>query len=211
MNKTSVLTVLTSVVLAGICGCGEKKGPATTGFLSDYSKLKAASDDSYRYLDKPAVANYKAYIVDPVQTHFVEGTNAIKEKSEGKITDKELTDLTNYFHSALIKAITDSGRQVVYQAGPGVARIRVALTDLKETGALNVLPQASLLGVGAGEVAMEAEVVDSVTGKQLAAVVETGKGGRIPFSNLGEWGTAKGIFDGWAKRLKERLDEAGGQ
>ena len=49
MNKTSVLMVVTSVVLAGICGCGEKKGPETTGFLSDYSKLQAASDSSFRY------------------------------------------------------------------------------------------------------------------------------------------------------------------
>ena len=122
-----------------------------------------------------------------------------------------MTDLTNYFHDAIVKAITDSGARLFTRPGPGVARIRVALTDLKETGALNVLPQASLLGVGVGGAAMEAEFVDSVTGKQIAAVVESQKGGRVPFTNLGDWGTAKGIMDGWAKRLKERLDEAGAQ
>jgi len=40
-----------------------------------------------------------------------------------------------------------------------------------------------------------------------AAVVELQKDSRIPFSNLGGWGTAKGIMNGWAKRLKERLKD----
>jgi len=138
--------------------------------------------------------------------HFFTGASAIEAKSEGKITEQELKDLTNYFHSAIVKAISDSGRKVVHRAGPGVARIRVALTDIKETGTLNVLPQASLLGAGIGGAAMEAEVVDSVTGKQVGAVVESRKGGRVPFSNLGDWGTAKGVMDDWAKRLQKRLE-----
>jgi hypothetical protein len=210
MNRTSVLIVLMSVVLAGICGCGQKT-PATTGFLSDYSNLKSVSDDSFRYLDKAAFSKCNAFIVDPVTVHFKEGSEAIKAKSEGKVTEKDLMDLTNYFHDALVKSISEAGYTVAYQPGPGVARIRAAITDLKETSALNMLPQASLLGVGVGGMAMEAEFVDSQTGKQIAAVVETQKGGRIPFSNLGEWGTAKGIMDGWAKRLKERLDEGKGK
>jgi hypothetical protein len=74
-----------------------------------------------------------------------------------------------------------------------------------------VLPQASLLGVGVGGAAMEAEIVDAVTGKQVAAVVESKQGSRVPFSNLGEWGTAKGVMDSWAKRFKERLEEAKGK
>jgi hypothetical protein len=206
MNRTFVLMVLTSVVLAGICGCGPK-GPETTGFLSDYSKLQAQSDTSYRYIDKSVLGSYKSFIVEPVQVHFKEGGKAIKAKSEGKVSEQELMDLANYFHADIVKAITDAGYQVEYKPGLGVARVRVAITDLEETSALNMLPQASLMGVGVGSAAMEAEFVDSQTGKQIAAVVESQQGGRIPFSNLGEWGTAKGVMDGWAKRLKERLEE----
>jgi len=210
MNKTSVLMVVTSVVLAGMCGCGSK-GPATTGFLSDYSQLKAESDSSYRYLDKAVFGSYRGFIVDPVTTHFKEGAKAIEMKSEGKLTEQNMADLTNYFHDVIVKAITDAGCQVEYKPGLGIARVRVAITDIQETGALNALPQASLLGVGVGGAAMEAEFVDSQTGKQIAAVVESQKGSRVPFSNLGEWGTAKGVMDGWAKRLKERLDEGKGK
>jgi hypothetical protein len=210
MNRTSVLIVMAAIFLAGICGCSEK-GATTTGFLSDYSKIKAVSDDSYRYLDKTAIAKYTAFIVDPVAVHFKEGAKAIEKKSEGKMTEQNMADLTNYFHDVIVKAITDAGCSVTYQPGSGVARIRVAITDIEETSALNALPQASLLGVGVGSASMEAEFVDSQTGKQIAAVVEMQKGGRIPFSNLGEFGTAKGVMDGWAKRLKERLEEAKGK
>ncbi len=203
--------VMTNVVLAAVIGifvfsgCGGVE-QSRTGFLSDYSRLEEVSNESYRYVDEQAVDKYSAFIVDEVKVHFFTGASAVKAKSEGKITTQDLKDLTNYFHSAIVKAISDSGRKVVYQAGPGVARIRVALTDIKETSALNVLPQASLLGAGIGGAAMEAEVIDSVTGKQIGAVVEARKGSRVPFSNLGDWGTAKGVMDHWANRLKERLE-----
>ena len=205
MNRTCVSMVVVSCIIAVVCGCGGVN-QNRTGFLSDYSKLRAASDESYRYVDEQAVDKYSGFIVDKVEVHFFAGASAIKEKSEGKITEQELKDLTNYFHSAIVKAISDSGRKVVHQAGPGVARIRVALTDIEETSALNVLPQVSLLGAGVGGAAMEAEVVDSVSGKQIGAVVESRKGSRVPFTNLGDWGTAKGIMDHWANRVKEKLD-----
>jgi len=210
MNKTSVLMVVASVVLAGMCGCGPK-GPTETGFLSDYSQLKAESDSSYRYLDKAVFGSYRGFIVDPVTVHFKEGAKAIEMKSEGKLTEQNMADLTNYFHDVIVKAITEAGCQVEYKPGLGIARVRVAISDIQETSAMNALPQASLLGVGVGGAAMEAEFVDSQTGKQIAAVVESQKGGRMPFSNLGEWGTAKGVMDGWAKRLKERLEEGKGK
>lgn len=203
--------VMTNVVLAAVIGifafsgCGSVE-QSRTGFLSDYSRLREVSNENYRYVDERAVDKYSSFIVDEVKVHFFTGASAVKAKSEGKVTAQDLKDLTNYFHSAIVKAISDSGRKVVYQAGPGVARIRVALTDIKETSALNVLPQASLLGAGIGGAAMEAEVIDSVTGKQIGAVVEARKGSRVPFSNLGDWGTAKGVMDHWANRLKERLE-----
>jgi hypothetical protein len=208
MKTENVMRNVTLVAVIGIfafSGCGGGAKQSRSGFLSDYSMLKAVSDESYRYVDKPSLSKYSSFIVDKVQVHFFKGASAIEAKSEGKISEKDLEDLTNYFHSVIVRAINDSGRKVVYKAGPGVARLRVALTDIKETGALNVLPQASLLGAGVGGAAMEVELVDSVTGKQIGAVLESRKGSRVPFSNLGDWGTAKGVMDHWANRLKEKL------
>ena len=72
---------------------------------------------------------------------------------------------------------------------------------------LNISPYASLLQFGVGNVTMEVEIIDAGTGEQIGAVVETQKGSRIPFTNLGKWTTARKIMDGWGKRLKERLEE----
>jgi hypothetical protein len=51
-------------------------------------------------------------------------------------------------------------------------------------------------------------VVDSMTGQQVGAVVESAKGGRIPFTNLGDWTAAKSVMDGWAERFQKRLEGA---
>jgi len=86
----------------------------------------------------------------------------------------------------------------------------VAITDLEKTNVvLAAVPQARMLtGAGVGGAAMEAEIVDSMTGKQIAAVVETKAGSRVPFTGLSDWGGAKSAMDEWAKRLRERLDES---
>lgn len=209
MKKTIPMMVAAAVILLNVCGCGSEA--AKTGFLSDYSKLKAESDSSYRYLDKTSASKYTSFMIDPVSVHFKQGAKAIEKKSKGKLTEQDMKDLSNYFHAAILAAVSESGAKIAYQPGPGVARIRVAITDIEETSAINVLPQASLLGVGVGGAAMETEVIDSVDGTQIAAVVESQKGSRVPFSNLGDWGTAKGIIDGWAKRLRQRIEELHGK
>jgi hypothetical protein len=213
MNRTSALIFMTVVILAGISGCGGPKDPVTTGFLSDYSKLQRVSDTSCRYVDKTAFGRYTAFIVDPVAVHFQLGTKAIEKKSEGKLTEQDMTDLTNYFHDAIVKAITDAGYSVTYQPRYNVARIRVAITDLEETNVLlAAVPTTRMaIGTGVGGAAMEAEFVNSMTGNQIGAVVESKAGSRIPFTGLSDWGGAKSAMDEWAKRLKERLEEAKGK
>ena len=210
MNRTNIVMVVTSVVLAAIGGCGGSETPVATGFLSDYSKLQAVSDSSFRYLDKTARGKYTAFIVDPVAVHFKEGAKAIKKKSQGKLTEQDIRDLTNYFHDAIVKAITVSGYSIAYRPYSGVGRIRVAITDMEETRVvLAAVPQTRLLtGAGVGGAAMEGELVDSMTGKQIAAIVESKAGSRVPFTGLSEWGGAKSAIDEWAKRIKDRLDEA---
>ena len=199
MKGTSVLMVVAVGLMLIQCGCGSE-GAARTGFLTDYSRLRAESSTSLRYINDRALAKYSSFIVDRVQAHFHSGS-----KSKGKLTQQQIGDLTSYMHANIVVAIKNSGNKVAYQPAPGVARIRVALTDIEKTSAANILPQASLVGIGVGGASMEAEIVDSMTGEQIGAVVESQKGSRIPFSNLGEWTTAKKIMDDWGKRLQQRL------
>ncbi|MHC4060577.1 MAG: DUF3313 domain-containing protein [Planctomycetota bacterium] len=206
MKKTSVLMMLAIGLMAVQCGCGPK-APKTVGFLSDYSRLEADSSSSLRYVNEQALVEYSAFIVDRVAVHFHSGADAVEERTKGKLTQQNIDDLTNYFHSAIVKALTDGGYKVVYRPGQKVARIRLAITDIEKTNVvLAAIPHTHLAGVGIGGASMEVEAVDSVTGEQIGAVVESKEGSRIPFTGLSDWGGAKGAMDEWAERLVKRLD-----
>ena len=200
INTTFVL--LFAALLVG--GCGSKK-LVTTGFLSDYSRLEAKSGTSMRYIKPGALRNYSKFIVDPVAIHFHSRAKGKKTKSE------DLRTLQKYMYDAVVKSLS-SGYQVAYRPGPGVARLRIALTDVKKSSpVLNAIPQTKLVGLGLGSASMEAEMVDSQTGEQIGAVVESQVGKRLSLKGLSTWGDAKAVMDDWAKRLRKRIDEAHGR
>jgi hypothetical protein len=204
LNQTMVLLLLVTMSLMSV-GCSAKKA-VSVGFISDYSNLEPAGDNSMRYLAPDnAMASYSSFIIDPVKIHY-------HAQAEGKDTPREdAENLAIYMRGALVDAIADKYK-VVSSPAPGVARIRIALTDIKKSSpAMNVLPQTKLIGMGLGGVAMEGEIVDTQSGRQLAALIESKLGERLSLDGLSDWGDAKAIIDGWAERLRVRLDEAHGQ
>jgi hypothetical protein len=56
---------------------------------------------------------------------------------------------------------------------------------------------------------MEMELLDSITGQQIAALVESQRKG-VPFSGLYPWSGVKAVMDDWARRFYNRLEEAHG-
>lgn len=211
MKKTNMLMVLVVGVMLIQCGCAAQRA-RRTGFLSDYSKLKPYSDVSYRHIPSQAtIRRYSKFIIDPVVIHFHTGSKAIEERSKGKITEQDITDLKNYMHDAIVDAISDR-YGIAYRPGPGVVRVRIAVTDLKKANVLmNIHPGSKLFGSGLGGASLEAEWIDSQTGEQIAALVESQLGDRLSLDGLSEWGDAKAIMDSWAKRFRLRLDEAHGR
>lgn len=201
---TRINLVVSMCVVTLFCGCSAKKAQRV-GFLSDYSRLEPQSKVSSRYLAMDRLKGYSKLIIDPVKIHLHEGS-----KSEKKVTAEVATDMKSYMHAALVKSV-EGAYQVVYQPGPGVARVRVALTDLKKSKvAMNVIPTTKLVGSGLGGASLEAELVDSQTGEQIGAVIESQLGNRLSLDGLSAWGDAKSVMDDWAKRFRERLDEAHG-
>ena len=194
------------VVMAGIslvlCGCGPKK-PQTTGFLSDYSKLESESNVSYKYIaPNNALGNYSKFIIDPVAIHFYD------ESKGGKVKEKDLTAMQDYMHDVLVNAIEDK-YEIAYASGPGVARLRAAITDLKKSRILmKIWPTTKLVGTGLGGATLEAELVDSQTGEQIGSLVESQVGKRLSLEGLSSWGDARAVMDRWAARFRQRLDEA---
>lgn len=150
-----------------------------------------------RYIS-PEMKNYDAFIVDPVQSRL-----------SGKVlSPAERAEALNYFQDAAIKAIRDARFTVTDDVGPNVARISIALTDVAEsTWWMKLHPGMRLSGSGTGGAAMEAEIVDSMSGKVLAAVVQSSPGNQFDLTNFSTLADVKTAIDKWAQQFKRRLEE----
>jgi hypothetical protein len=201
MKNKKLMWIVISAVSLFFAGCiAENESPQYSGFLSGYSKLEAQSDTSYRYLDMAALGKYSKFIIEPVEIRVYKGSCDLSQEDK--------TDLKNYMHTALVKAI-EGPYEIVYNPGPGVARVRVAITDLKKSEIVqNTMPLTKLAGTGLGGACLEAELVDSETHKQIGALVESQIGNRLSLDGYATWGDAKAIMDGWAERFRARLDES---
>ena len=150
-----------------------------------------------RYIS-PQLRDYNSYIVDPVQIRA----------QRANITPEQRAEIARYMHDALAKVLTTGGYRIASKPGVGVARVRFAITDIQEAKwYLNVHPATKLTGAGRGGASMEAEVVDSVSGVQLAAAIRSGRGEEFelnPFSTIDD---VKGAIDQWAQAAGERLKE----
>jgi hypothetical protein len=117
---------------------------------------------------------------DPIKVWY-------KNDAEYKgIDPSELKKLTDYFQQSLVKAL-EPAYPVVAKPGPGVLRIRIAVTELTPTNTgmsvvTLVVPYASVADVAAGggtgsapylgDAAIEVEFRDSRGGELLAAYVD---------------------------------------
>jgi hypothetical protein len=174
--------------------------------LSDYSKLEKIDDDMLRFVDESA-GDYSSFIVEPIVITFQQAPD------EQVFTDEELSEITEYYDEAVIEALSkDEGYPIVEYPGPGVARLRIGITNVEETiGLLNLSIYTKITGLGLGGASFDGELVDSVTGKQLAAVVRWGTGSRIMKAGITHMGDAKIAINRWAKDLRAQVDEAHGR
>jgi hypothetical protein len=173
-----------------------------SGFLSDYSKLERIDDSALRFVDETA-GDYSRFIIEPVVIAFRQPPD------EQDFTDEELSELAAYYEQAVTEALSeDQGYSIVELPGPGVARIRIGITDVKETiGVLNLSIYTKITGLGLGGASFEGEITDSVTGKQLAAAVRWGTGSRILKAGITHMGDAKIAIKRWAKDLRAQVDD----
>jgi hypothetical protein len=151
-----------------------------------------------------AAGDYSSFIVEPIVIAFRQAPD------EQVFTDDELIELSAYYESAVIEALSrNDGYPIVKSPGPGVARMRIGITDVEETiGVLNISIYTKITGLGLGGASFEGEIVDSVTGKQLAATVRWGTGSRILKAGITHMGDAKIAINRWAKDLRAQVDEA---
>jgi len=205
------------------------------GFLSDYSRLKSVEGRTvWRYID-PGVdfSRYDKVMLDRIKIF-------LKEDADYKgIDPQELHELVTYFHRSIARALGDR-YPVVSQPGPGVLRLRIALTDLvpnrPEASVVSlVVPYLWLGEAGAGvaegeagstpfigEASIEVEALDSQTARQLGAYVERHVGKKYNWSEgvdtavadylkaYSTWAYTRQAMDEWAYRIRVWLDRTHG-
>jgi hypothetical protein len=180
-------------------GCASKPPPPPRGFLSTYANLKKESDGAMRYRSLE-LRKYTAFMVDPVEFRA--------SQDPPKVTREEKAQFARYFNEACPRALRERGYKVVDEAGVGVARLCIAITDIQNTTWwLHIHPATRYAAMGTGAASMEVEVIDSVTGKQVAAAVEAGEGNLFQLIKLGGMGNVKLLIDLRAKAAGEQLDE----
>ncbi len=194
-----------TIVSTMAAGCATVQNPGQKEFLSDYSKLVEIKENHLVY-DSGNFGNYSKFIIEPVAMLY-------SQPEEKRIfDDEELEDLQTHFATKVREAlIKDDAYQVVAVPGPGTATLRIGITDVDDTiGALNITIYTKITGAGLGGAAMEGELVDSVTGEQIGAVIRWGSGSRILRAGFTHTGDAKIVIGRWAKDLRKRIDEAHG-
>ena len=199
-----------------------KRMPANqeySGFLKDYSQLTANPEldgDVKVFHNVSAEKNlhrYIAVVVDPVEVYLASDADG------AKIPAKNREAAANYFRAALVRAVSDAFAPVD-EPGPLVLRLRAAIVGVDVGGSIAPADKASGEEEGGGQavniskVGVEMELVDSVTGERIAAVVDKeplGDGAEIAAGNVTRHEkslAARQAFDEWASRLRTFLNSA---
>jgi hypothetical protein len=137
------------------------------------------------------ISDYVKIMIDPVTVYLHP-----QAQSHG-VNPDELQELADYFRDEMASRILSSGKyEIVRRAGPGVLRIRAAITDVK--------PKT---GLGVGGASVEVECLDTESGERILAVIATRKAD--PFevqADSSKWGQTRAVLREWAQVLREALD-----
>jgi hypothetical protein len=189
----------TGVLIAGvmgIAGCASAPPLREAGFISDYSKLRVVDETRMNYVSDD-LSNYRSFIIEPL----------VFEVKPGTLDDAQRAEVAAHFQQRLVEVLQSRGFMITTKPGPGVARVRMALTGVAGSEWWKkVYPPARFAGAGTGGAAMEAEMVDSVTKKQLGAVVQASPGNQFDVTAFSTVADVKSAIDKWAVKAGERLD-----
>ena len=219
-TRTLAIFVVTGLCLPPLAAADSHEQAFDQTFLSDYSKLTTqTSNQGQEYFYKAADAFERAADYTGVMVDQPEVLISAESKYKGGKPD-DLAAIAELMRLAVSKELTAGGYAVVEEAGPGIIYVRLALTDLelkkKKRGFLSFTPvgaiahaakdsgKAMMQKVDITHVAVQAELSDSVSGEELAALVavRAGKKMRMEFSEL------DALLTNYGARITCRLNNA---
>ncbi|MDM0109487.1 DUF3313 domain-containing protein [Variovorax sp. J22R24] len=173
---------------AGITASDDLAKVSNVGFLTEPGKLKAQPANGGFLCWRQAGVNWRSYdkvMFERIQVYVTPAT------AQSPIDPSDLKTLVDYFHSAMVKSVSPEV-QVVNVAGPGVLRVRLALTSLVPTNTLESMAGTAVpygfvaeIGSGAatgrpvgstpylGKTGLEAQFRDGASGTVLAECADT--------------------------------------
>ncbi len=175
-----------------------------TGPLGNTSLVRKGDPDRLKRYTKVIIEDVK---VIPTKNQDPKLKYATREESE---------KLAEEFEDILERELGKS-YEVTRRRGYNTLAVRAALTELRPSNpalfAVNYMPYAGVAAtafqvlsekkeaLGAGSITVEAEVVDSRSRRQLYAMVDQLKGGKLQPGGLEKWGQAQGAMRGWSRKI----------
>ena len=205
-----------SIVLVVGCAAQQLKSYEMSGFLKDYTKFKPGQEGQPNLVYFNPNRNLRIYdkvLIDHVVVFFS------SESPNKGVAPEQLTELTRYFHKALVDVLKED-YTIVQRPGEGVMRIRTAITDIEPGrpvggAASTIIPVGAAISIikksttgshmAVGRASIEMELVDSKTGMRLAAAIDRREGGKQLVT--GKWTAIQEAFEYWAHKLKAWLDQ----
>jgi hypothetical protein len=202
-------TAATTLLLSS-CSTG---GKSPSGFLSNYAQLNAGygTADAVSSFVKSGVdfKKYDSVIIEPVTT-----TVAAPGISPA-VTDQLAAYLSGSLNSQL-----SSGYKIVNTPGPKTLRVRTGLTDVIENSkggkpvvTVHTDPKITLSGnLGSAtiatfvsQVSFEGELLDSMSGERLAALIDHRLGNKREATATTQWASVRSAINQGVGRLRERF------
>ncbi len=218
-TETSLTIAASLLLIIALSACAASRQPRgvpdESGFLGNYSELRPGKgDEAALVFVRPDVdwKSYNAVIFESVTLWPGKdgGLSKLSPEDQQMLAD----GLFKSVHDALAKVTT-----ITTTPGPGVIRLRVALTEADSTNVVlnavaTIVPQirvvSTVMGLAAntsmtvGSATIEGDVRDSLTNQRVAAFVDKRIGQRS-LRGLGTWSQVNAAFDHWGEQLANRL------
>ena len=202
ITRTACKTlVMTLAIAATLTGCQEKQAREYSGFLSDYSRMEPipAFDNAVGYKSPDDVLRkYDKFIVEPVTVKLA------PDAGRQPLEPDKVAEVTGFARDELTRRLSER-YMVVDAPGPGVLRLKTAVTDIQERTHVGLDVKERLQGYWPGGAAIEMEAVDSQTGKQVIAAVVFRSPQQVSRSDIED---AKEAVRSWIDTLIRALNRA---
>jgi Protein of unknown function (DUF3313) len=155
--------IVIPIISLGFLGACANQKNTQSGFLNNYQQMQSSKKGAYKFSNPILKKRYTSFIIDDVQY--------TKDIINETLSEKQISELKNVYRDAITKAFSDK-YTLVSTPSSNTIRIRLAITGVsKAIAPLNYLTTVVLFTpVSNGGISTESEVVDSLTGKRLAAL-----------------------------------------